>query len=550
MDMPSLLTLLHAFAAVIVLYFTGLAVFRIYFHPLAKYPGPLLAKVTQWPEARSAFRGRRFLDLHLMHEKYGDVVRFAPNSLSFRTVGALQDIYTDRRANVIKTGWTDVSLRISPGITTQVISNRQLHAARRKLLNHAFSEGALKNLEQYVLANIREWCGYMAQPKENSEKHSPWGKEREMGQWSTNLAFDVLGDLCFGKSFDAMKQGNSYIQKLIMSSAEFTTMAHRSDKETQVAYLPVRTLILPFAKPSILSRLGNNTVKQKVRYRQDIGVMVQRRFSLEKANSEKLDQEHRKDFFHYLLHAKNPETGETFQPADLVGEAALLVAAGADTSSTAMSACFFYLVRDPRVLRKLQEEVRATFNDVEEIKWGVKVTGLPYLRGCIDEALRMSPPVPGLLERRVLSGGMLVDGHSIPEGTLVGVPNYAVHHNEEYYPRPFEFLPERWVEGSDPSVTGFEVTPEMVSTAKSAFHAFSSGTRNCVGKNMAYMEMLITLARTMWLFDIRLKEGDHSGEGGPELGPGRERTGEYQLTDWFISERHGPVLEFKKREVL
>lgn len=459
---------------------------------------------------------------------------------------------------MIKTGWTDAGLRVNPGVTTHVLSDRQLHAARRKLLNHAFSEGALKNLEKYILANIREWCGYMAEPKENGEKDSQWGKEREMGQWSTNLAFDVLGDLCFGKSFDAMKQGYSYIQKLILSSAVFQTMVsapclssppHRFDEKLQVAYLPIREFIFPFAKPSILSLLGNKTIKQKVRYRQDVGVMVQERFAVEKANSGKSDQDQRKDFFHYLLHAKNPETGEIFQPVDLVGEAALLVAAGADTSSTAMSASFFYLVRNPRVLRKLQEEVRATFDDVEEIRWGAKLTGLPYLRGCIDEALRMSPPVPGLLDRRVLPGGMLIDGHSVPAGTLVGVPNYTVHHNEKYYPRPFEFLPERWVEGSEPSVTGFEVTPDMVSIAKSAFHAFSSGSRNCVGKNMAYMEMLITMARTMWLFDIRLKEGDHSGEGGPELGPGRERAGEYQLTDWFLSERHGPVLEFKKREI-
>src|SRR3954447_16242868 len=99
----------------------GVALYRLYFHPLAKYPGPFWAKLTQWPEAQSSWRGRRHLDLHAMHEKYGklglntsveksldadhwkgDIVRFAPNSLAFRTPGAIQDIYTDRKANVIK----------------------------------------------------------------------------------------------------------------------------------------------------------------------------------------------------------------------------------------------------------------------------------------------------------------------------------------------------------------------------------------------------------------------------------------------------------------
>lgn len=49
----------------------GVAVYRLYFHPLAKYPGPFWAKLTQWPEAQSSWRGRRHLDLHAMHEKYG-----------------------------------------------------------------------------------------------------------------------------------------------------------------------------------------------------------------------------------------------------------------------------------------------------------------------------------------------------------------------------------------------------------------------------------------------------------------------------------------------
>lgn len=58
-------------AALIPGQFIGLAIYRLYFHPLAKYPGPLLWKLTQWPEARSAWSGRRHVDLELLHEKYG-----------------------------------------------------------------------------------------------------------------------------------------------------------------------------------------------------------------------------------------------------------------------------------------------------------------------------------------------------------------------------------------------------------------------------------------------------------------------------------------------
>lgn len=48
-----------------------------------------------------------------------------------------------------------------------------------------------------------------------------------------------------------------------------------------------------------------------------------------------------------------------------------------------------------------------------------------------------------------IGGELIVDGHIIPRGTLVGVNPYAVMHNEEYYPEPFVFWPERWLDEGD-----------------------------------------------------------------------------------------------------
>lgn len=310
-------------------------------------------------------------------------------------------------------------------------------------------------------------------------------------------------------------------------------------------------------QPYHLNKIGNafgwQNLINKVRFRQDMTVLVNKRFELEKTDSLKTNEDDkRKDFFYYLLHAKDPQTGAAFLPKDLVGEAALLVGAGSDTSSTTLSGIFFYLLRNARALRRLQNELRSAFDDVEDIRYSAKLTNLPYLRACIDETLRMSPPVPGLLDRLVLPGGAMIDGHDIPAGMTVGVPSYSVHHNETYFPKSFEFIPERWIPGSESSAAaGFLITPTSVEVAKSAFHAFSSGPRGCVGKNMAYMELLTAVGRVMYLFDIRLKEGDRSGEGGVvewARGEGQLRKGEYQLRDWLIADRQGPVVQFKRRE--
>ena len=532
--------------------FFGLAVFRVYFHPLSKYPGPLLWKLTQWTEAKSAWEGRRHVDLQLMHEKYGNVVRIGPNKLSFNTASAVKDIYTDRKANMIKSGWTHTGERINPSITTHSTSDRQVHAARRKLLNDAFSDRAMNSLDKYIVEQIRQWCSKLGDADGNAEDEmAGWSKGREMAQWSTFLTLDVLGELCFGASFGAIKSGGSYVLDLLLESARF---------QQAVTFLPPREMLFPFMKPQHLIFIGKLTGIQnlvnKVRFRVDMSKLVEKRFALEKADAEKADEDKRKDFFHYLLHAKDPQTGATFLPKDLVGEAALLVGAGSDTSSTAISALFFYLSRNERVLKLLQEEVRAAFSDVEEIRYSTRLTNLTYLRACIDEAMRMSPPVPGLLDRLILPGGATIDNHHIPESTTVGVPIYALHHNETYFPNSWTYIPERWIPPSSSCTTLnlLPVTTESIDLAKSAFHAFSSGPRGCVGKNMAYIEMFTAVARVMFLFDIRRAEGDHKGEGGEMTttgwakGAGRERRDEYQLRDWLITDREGPVLQFRRRE--
>ena len=146
------------------------------------------------------------------------------------------------------------------------------------------------------------------------------------------------------------------------------------------------------------------------------------------------------------------------------------------------------------------------------------------------------------MPREVLEGGIDIDGHRFPQGTEVGTSCYSLHHNEEYFPDPFTYKPNRWLVGSEPGVT-----PESVQLARSAFCAFSMGPRICLGRRMAYREMSLVIAKLVWLFDMRLAEGSKIGEGGPNLPYGRQRPGEYQLTDTFSAKSHGPMVEFSYR---
>ena len=254
----------------------------------------------------------------------------------------------------------------------------------------------------------------------------------------------------------------------------------------------------------------------------------------------------RKDFFYYLLTAKDPETGQGFTESELWGESNLMIIAGSDTTSTAMAGSFFYLTHNASALARVTEEIRSAFSSLDEIVQGSKLASCSFLHACIDESMRMSPPVGGGLPRCVLPGGITVDDEFLPAGVDVLVPHYAIHHNAAYYPKPFSYTPERWL----PNAAG---TPtELVehnALAQSAFCPFSIGPRGCIGKGLAYVELMTTLARVFWLFDIRVAPGTHAGEGHEAFGEMRRRKEEYQLMDTFTSRKTGPLVQFKIRQV-
>lgn len=158
--------------------------------------------------------------------------------------------------------------------------------------------------------------------------------------------------------------------------------------------------------------------------------------------------------------------------------------------------------------------------------------------------MRLSPPVPGILPRQVLPGGISIDDHHFPEGIDVGTSAYAIHHHPEYFADPFSYKPERWI------VHPPEVSEEAVTLAQSAFCPFSVGPRACIGRSMAYMELKIALSRTLFMYDMRLAPRTNLGEGHVDLEWGRQRVGEFQLRDTFTAAKNGPLVQFRFREGL
>lgn len=202
-----------------------------------------------------------------------------------------------------------------------------------------------------------------------------------------------------------------------------------------------------------------------------------------------------------------------------------------------MSAAFFYLSRNPKAYKSLASEVRGAFSSGKDIKQGSKLISCTYLRAVVDEALRLSTGT--ISNWRVqaapsIAAGeqLVVDGHVIPPGTEVATNAYSFMRNAQYYPEPFTFLPERWIESDE----------DRRASMRRAFVPFSMGSRSCAGQAMAYLELSLTIARTIWYFDFEKAPGELGSLGEVPGSPN-----EFKLEDSTIVGHHGPNLVLKRR---
>lgn len=307
---------------------------------------------------------------------------------------------------------------------------------------------------------------------------------------------------------------------------------------------PILPLVL-WLKPRGLNRWMENSLPPMMKnYHALLEQCVDKRLELNKTSKGPV----RADMLHFLSTAKDPETN---QPAwsrdDLLAESHLLILAGSDTTAVTMCGLFFFLTHNPRIYDKLANEVRTTFKSLDEIQYGPQLQSCTYLRAVIHETLRMAPAGPSELPRVVQKGGMTIDGFFYPEGTVVGTPQWALYRNEQLFGSDaYTFRPERWIPSTHPDTLNSE---EDIQRLKRGFYPFSKGPGNCVGQNIALLQLSLLMARTLWQADFRFAPGQSVGEGKPELGWGRTDPMQYQMDDIFIGLREGPIVQFRARNI-
>ncbi|KAI0139736.1 cytochrome P450 [Pestalotiopsis sp. NC0098] len=484
--------------------------YRALLHPLRSYPGPFLAKVTSLYAGSAAVKKSLHLQILKDHEKYGSVVRLAPNRLVFNTVTAWRGIY---QSDQIIKAYTYHST--SKDFKVNMFSERDqaAHRTKRKLIGQVLTERSMRSFEPAMTEQIDI---YLSQIREASQNSTPVN----MTEKARHLALDVVAKLAFGHDLNVQTRPDN---RFVMGAFSFSLF--RFNMYTQVDFLS-------YIEPTFLLDWLAKEARQK--YWLLLQHMIKTRMGEEK-NA-------RADLYSVVADTLDAEP-DTLYGGSMWTEAVFFMTAGGDTVASLIAATFFYLSRNPKCYRRLADEIRSTFSSGSDVKGGPQMASCTYLRACIDEALRMSPPSGSNHWREqdpADSRPLIIDGHVIPRGTLVNVSPYALQHNEAYFPDPFTFIPERWIEGDE----------EARKIAHDAFAAFSTGPRNCAGKPMAYLESSLVIAKTLWYFDFEAAPGHlgRVGGGTPGAKDGREKPGEYQILDVFTARHDGPYLIFRPRE--
>ncbi|KAI5369151.1 putative cytochrome P450 [Septoria linicola] len=422
------------FIAIYLIYAVLSAIYNAYFGPLSKFPGPLSRKLSRLPELYTLYHGDEASEHVRLHEQYGPVVRISPTKLSYAG-GAkpFKDIYGFRKHG-------QASLQKDPQFYGKPFNNR-------KLLSHTFADKTLKDLEPL----LKSWVEKM---RTKLEERMDAVEKVDILKYYNCTTFDIMGDLSFSEGLDMLENGeySSWVKTIFLGI--------NIDSRIRACKM-INWFTEWFVNNFIMS---NAKVRVKI---------------YEHHNYSILEKSKGPDGLSIKEHHSNAST---------------FMVAGTETTATALSGVTYHLLRNPEYLQKLTQEIRGSHSRSEDITME-SLQPLKYLHAVLQEGLRMYPPVPSMLPRRVPKGGAIVCDEFLPKGTSIGVHHLSTYRSEDSFKDPYKFAPERWLgdeKYKDDHLDSLEL--------------FSVGPRNCIGKNLAWHEMRLILATTLFNFDLKLCE--------------------------------------------
>ncbi|GMG31422.1 unnamed protein product [Aspergillus oryzae] len=396
---------------------------------LRKYPNlTFVSGISDLPLIYYSHKGIRSRVLFEAHKKH-PVLRIGPNKLSYAEPVAIKDIY-GHGTKCTK----DVFYSALSGSHYHLadVVDKEDHARKRKVLSNPY---AIKNLEgsEYKVADmtqriIKAFDERCTSPLPKGRNPDPQDLTIDYRMWTNLYTIAAIANIGLSEDIRFLDQGNDIIS----------------------------------------SEAKDGTVK-KVHFRDCLYANASATSTLVWTY----------DWYEALVRVSK------------LVSSTIMMNAGSDTTGISLNNVMLLLLKNPHCLEKLREEIDGVLEDDEVIAPYDKVKHLPYLRACLDENMRMYPPVSFHVPRRTPQEGTMIRGEFVAGNTSVGISAYVVHRNEDIFPDPDTYKPERWLGDK-----GRDLQPYFV--------AFSAGARGYIGRNISYLEQTVLLASLVHRFEFAL----------------------------------------------
>lgn len=349
---------------------------------------------------------------------------------------------------------------------------------QRKLLSPAFAFRHTKDLYPIFWSKAQEMTDTISATIKSSPDAS---SVVEIRDWASRATLDIIGLAGMGRDFDSLTNPDNELNLTYRS-------LFGSNRRAQVTQLLLNILprwlqlALPLTRNDVIGK-AVVTIKNVAR-----DLIREKRAKLEKGEAMSVD----------ILSVAMESGG--FSDEDLVNQLMTFLAAGHETTASAMAWAVYLLCKHPNVQKRLREEVRAelpALTDRTRQITSTEIDRLPYLNAVLNETMRVFPPVP--LTLREAATDTTIMGHFIPAHTTVVICPWAVNTSADLWGDDArKFNPERWMGPGRTNNGGAE--------SNYAITTFLHGPRSCIGKDFAKAEFACLVAGLVGRFEIELED--------------------------------------------
>ncbi|MCJ1401199.1 hypothetical protein MMC11_004411 [Xylographa trunciseda] len=486
---PTLVSIAACIVGYLVIKIIVTMVYRLYFHPLAKVPGPRIAAVTR--EYEFWYQGLQHTKfpakIKELHKQYGPIVRISPEEISLNDSEFNIDYFMhDKKLN--KDPWYyDFGFRNA----LFVLTNKEKHKERQTNLADSFRGSYWKEAYPMLTREIRTLVGKF-------EKSAQEKQELNLSKAFRKTGNDVLRNFLLGEHYDGPNAHSGDFAK------EADTLFHPLFRA--VSWSRHFPFLLPFE--DLTPDWIVTAVMPMVKYKREIEQMIRGLIFNHDANG--------KPAYNHALLYRIVDHDPSYRDGKCkaaVEEFMELLWGGREVLGHSLTNICYHLMVNPEIMDKLHAALKASDLDLTTASYAQLQT-IPYLWAVCKEGMRLQRGGDFRISR-VNKEDVQYKDFFIPANTPISMSPNFFHLDEKVFSDADKFMPERWLSGD-------------VERLEKFWNPFGNGTRSCGGRPMAYEIVFRGVANVFRNYTMEFSNCDAeycSGEGMLEVFPQGSTTG-------------------------